>query len=302
MHVEELAPFEYKDVTYRRRFVDTGTRNALGHNLTELRAATDTSGNNPDENTPSVGFERHPDWQAHVHRYAYAGRVIDKLEPKSILDVGCGDLQLSFYLNKNRYRPPADATYYGLELRSTARWLDATVPTGGPRHRYKAHMNLVRCDIVQDDLAEVPDWPGQFDLVVSFETFEHVPVSYQQEFINRLFAWTRPGGTCLFSTPNAGVSRSAAENHTDPETGEIRERTYADKLAMAQTAGFTMEEAFGTFSAMGYLPEAVRDHYKNDPHWQRMKAWYDVSLFNCLIAVANPEHSNNALMVLKRPA
>jgi SAM-dependent methyltransferase len=301
MQIEELAPFVYEDVTYRRRFVDTGTRNDIGHNLTELRAASDAVGNDPDENTNSVGFERHPDWMGHLHRYAYTGRVIDKLQPKSILDVGCGDLQLTFYLNKNRYRPPQDCVYYGLELRATAAWLNSLTPAGGPKHRYKADMHLVKCDIVRDDLAQIPDFPGQFDLVVSYETAEHVPTAFQQEFINRLFQWTKPGGTCLFSTPNGGVSVSCAENHHDPVTGEEREIPYAKKLEMVRQAGFEFVEAFGTFSASKYLPEEVRNHYKTDPSWKRMKEWYDTSLYNCLIAVNNPEHSNNALMVLKRP-
>lgn len=301
MQVQELEPFSYKEVAYRRRFVDTGVTNSLGHNLTELRAAMDVAGNDPDENSNVAGFNRHPDWQAHAHRYAYAGRVIDRLKPASILDVGCGiPPQLPFYLNKNRYRPPADCHYWGLELRATVNNLNALSPWGGLLNRYKAHMHLVKGDIVTDDFSRVDEWSGRFDLVVSFESFEHVPVTYQQEFVNRLFAWTAPGATCLFSTPNGEISDSVAANHV--HDGEVRERTYADKLAMAAAAGFEFVEAFGTFGARKYLPTEIQEKYKTDPHWARLNDWYDKSLYNCLVAVANPEHANNALMVFKRPA
>src|SRR5690606_10091198 len=105
----------------------------------------------------------------------------------------------------------------------------------------------------------------------------------------------------LFSTPNAGVSISTAENHTGPD-GEIREWTYQDKLDLARQVGFTIEKTYGTFTGITYLPDDVRQKVQTDPMFVAMKEFFDVSLFNCVIATANPVHSNNSIFLMRRPA
>ena len=307
MITKDLPSLAYEGKTFRRQFADTGTKNDLDCNLTELRVASDATNNNPDENlgnnsVDSIGFTRHPDSWAHLLRYYYCGRILDKLEPASVLDVGCGELQLPWFLNKNRFKPKnPDMQYVGIELRSKEAWLAQQV-NDAPKFRYKAHMTLVRGDIVRDDFSPVPGWQaGGFDVTVSLETFEHVPRAYGPEFMRRLFTWTKPGGTCIFSTPNAGVSVSTAENHHGPD-GEVREWTYADKIELAKKAGFEIVETFGTFTGSTYLPDEVQAFIKSDPVWSKMKRFYDTSLFNCVVATAYPEHSNNSLFLMKRAA
>lgn len=286
--------------SYRRRFVDTGARNDLDCNLTELRAASDAAFGDPDPDSQTVGFVRHNDFFGHLLRYGYASNQLAKLKPLTILDVGCGDIQWPWYMHKNRYSTEVGAQYYGLELRATRDWLTATAPNGGLKHQFKCSMNLVRCDLVRDDLSAVPEWPGQFDMVVCYETFEHVPREHAPELMRRLFSWTKPGGTCLFSTPNAGVSRSTAENHLGPD-GVSREWTYDAKIALAREAGFAVHRTYGTFTGITYLPEEVQERVKTDPILKAMREFLDHSIFTAIIASPFPTHSNNSLFHLERP-
>ena len=301
--VQEQPRFvhEKSQQTFRRRFIDTGASNDLHCNLTELRAASDAGADNPDPDSQDVGFLRHNDFLGHLCRYFYASNQAKRLRPMTILDVGAGALQWPWFMHKNRFKFEDGAQYYALELRATANWLTATNHTGALKHQLKTDMHLVRCDLVRDDLSLIPEWPGQFDLVVCFETFEHVPRAEAPGMMQRLFNWTRPGGTCLFSTPNAGVSRSTAENHLE-EDGSSREWTYDAKLDLAAEAGFELEHTYGTFTSLSYMPEEFHNRMANDKLLQAMKAFLDINMFDCVIASAYPEHSNNALMHFKRPA
>ncbi len=270
-----------------RQFFELRSRgeNSLDSGLTELNAATSVD----------KGFMSHNDWVAHVARYGYAAKVIAREKVATILDYGCGSLQLPYYLWRNRTPPVED--YWGVDLRAQPGWLDAV--------GWNSPMALVRADLVLDDLDEVPGFPGEFDLVVCTEVLEHVPVACQEELIARLFSHTRPGGVCLFSTPNAGISDTTAENHLGPD-GRSRERSYADKLAMVQSVGFELEAAYGTFCGSrrvepllfgGLLPtdcpagEVLRAAKELLPH-----GWWTV-----VIAAAFPAQSNNALFKLRRP-
>jgi SAM-dependent methyltransferase len=150
------------------------------------------------------------------------------------------------------------------------------------------------------DFNEVRGWPGQFDLVVSFETFEHVPKSHGRQFMEKLFEWTRPGGTCLFSTPNAGVSDSTAENHIDPVTGESREWSYDDKIELVRDVGFDIEDTFGTFCGIRRLPPEVQNKLKHDPEWKKIKKFLTHSLLTCILSVPYPHLSNNSLFHMTR--
>lgn len=266
-----------------RNFFEVSRDNTENSNLTELCASTSVIDN---------GFVRHSDWLGHITRYAYALKMLEKHEPATLLDVGCGKMQMIHYFWRNRYRW-AGFKYWGIDLRATPAWYEDI--------GIKSDLNLVRMDIVNDTTDEIPTWPGQFDMTVSFEAFEHVPVTKQPEFMRRLFNWTKPGGLCLFSTPNAGVATTVADNHKDPETGEVRERTYEEKIALAEAAGFTIEDTFGVFCGYTRLPETFQEELERTRTLGRMKEFLDLNLFNTVISAGYPEEANNALFVMSRP-
>jgi len=257
----------------KRLFYNIRKKNESKSNLTELNAA----------DSADRGFLSHADWVSHIMRYGYAMKVIEKMKPKRILDVGCGNMNLPKFLWRNR--SSFHGQYVGIDLRAQEAWLESV-------GTWNASIALYRMDIVLDN----PSVFGKpFDVVVSFETFEHVPKNKQMEFLKRLYNWTAVGGVCLFSTPNANIARSTADNHIG-EDG-IRERTYKDKLRMAADVGFVIEKTFGTFCGSTRLPKK----FLKQPYIQVMKDFLLDSFFVSLLATGFPEQANNALFVLQKP-
>ena len=269
-----------------RKFVELNDENVNQCNLTELNASS----------AEEKGYHTHNDWLAHNDRYGYVWKnMTSRLKgAKSVLDVGCGNLQLPHFLWRNRCKMTEGFHYWGLELRATERW----VPNAD--EHWQVPITLVKTDFMLDDLTAVEGWPGQFDVVVSFEVMEHLPREMGREYLKKLFQWTAPGGSCFFSTPNAGVSDSTAENHIGPD-GVSREWSYDDKMALVNEIGFHVVDTFGTFCGTTHLPEDVQERIKSDPFLAKIKKYHTHSRFTTFMAVNYPEHSNNALMHLERP-
>jgi 2-polyprenyl-3-methyl-5-hydroxy-6-metoxy-1,4-benzoquinol methylase len=268
-----------------RRFFELSKTNDNDCNLTELNAAQ------------AVGrlYVTHNDWLGHVNRWAYIWKQLTTgtcRDSVSILDAGCGNMNLTEFLWRNRC--PAKFEYWGLELRATPNWLPAEDT------HWQIPINLVKMDMLDDDPTKCEGWPGQFDVVVNLEVFEHLPRERAPELVEKLFQWTKPGGTCFFSTPNAGVSDSTADNHIGPD-GVSREWTYDDKLALVKRVGFEVVDTYGVFCGVTHLPEDVRARFKTDPLLAQAKKFLSHAAFTTIVSCAYPAHSNNALFHLKRP-
>lgn len=271
--------------------IRTQADNELDCNLTELNATQ----------AVDKGYMSHNDWLAHCTRYAYVQKwLLKQKDPVTILDVGCGDLQLPRYFWRNRTPVANIASYWGLELRAKKAWMDSL--------GFKVPVNVIQLDLIRDNPRAINDrledgqmeWPEQFDCVVCFETFEHVPRDCAPELMDSLFGWTKPGGKCFFSTPNAGVSDSTADNHKDAD-GQSREWTYGDKIDCATNAGFRVDDTFGTFCGTTRLPAEVQERFKTDPELAKIKKYLHHAWFTCMMAAPYPEHSNNALFDMTRP-
>lgn len=251
-------------------YAEISKGNRSKSNLTELNATDQLDS----------GFMSHNDWVAHGIRYGYVAKTIAKEKPLTVLDVGCGRFPLLNYLWKNRSVDAFD--YVGLDLRARPEWFEHL-------SWKKGHVYLVRMDLVLDDVA----FPAS-DLVVCTEVFEHVPADKQPLFMKRLYKWTADGGTCIFSTPNAGVSDSTAENHKD-ENGQSREMSYKDKLNLAKSVGFKVQATYGTFIAKRRIP----DEYWTETTLKAVE-YLPNAFFTCLAAASYPAESNNSLFVLKK--
>ena len=102
-----------------RNFFELTTDNASECNLTELNAAE----------TVDSGFVSHNDWLSHVNRYAYVMKRLLKSDTSSLLDVGCGRMQLPYFLWKNRARPQNQEFAYRWQLGWTKKESEQFVDT-----------------------------------------------------------------------------------------------------------------------------------------------------------------------------
>ena len=149
----------------------------------------------------------------HVARYRFA---LDQCRHKRVLDIACGTGYGSAMIRKAGARSVVGA--------------DVSLPAlAFGRDRY-------RLSGVAADGGSLPFPDGAFEIVVSFETLEHVrdPSGFLRE-IHRVL---QPGGRLLLSTPNADLSDGSNPYHLvefAPE--ELR-------IALAD-AGFRVERSLG---------------------------------------------------------
>ena len=125
-------------------------------------------------------------WE-HLHRYRFAARFV---VGKSVLDVASGEGYGTFALLK-----AGASSVVGVDRSAEA--------CEHARRKY-------RVDARSGDAQEIPLPDDAVEVVVSFETIEHVadPVAFLDECRRVL----RPGGTLIISTPNATVYSALVAN------------------------------------------------------------------------------------------
>lgn len=123
------------------------------------------------------------DWLAHQSRYLFAAAHV---ADRDVLDIACGTGYGSAVLARYGARQVT-----GVDLSESA------LEEG---RRLHAHP---RVRLLQGDAFE-PPVEGPFDLVVSFETIEHVPAP--DKLLDVLTRLVAPSGTFICSTPNRAVT------------------------------------------------------------------------------------------------
>ena len=119
-------------------------------------------------------------------------------EPRRILELGCGDGNLSCLLGQ-RF-PTAD-----LHLVDLSGQLLAVC-----RQRLQA---MERVELEQADFGRVDYPPGSFDLVASCIAIHHLPDAGKRELYRRARRWLRPGGRLVVADQFAGGSPAVSERH-----------------------------------------------------------------------------------------
>ncbi|MGA9351657.1 MAG: methyltransferase domain-containing protein, partial [Anaerolineae bacterium] len=149
----------------------------------------------------------------HIVRYLFATRFVGG---KRVLDVASG-------------------VGYGADLLSSAGGAEVVALDRSPEAvRYgKKHHSGFRPTYVLGDVQSLPFQNAQFDVVVSFETIEHV--SDYQRFLAEVKRALRPDGLFIVSTPNRGVYVEGNPFHTKEFTFDEFEEALAGHFRYVKT-------------------------------------------------------------------
>jgi len=149
----------------------------------------------------------------HVVRYLFAARFV---RGKQVLDMASG-------------------VGYGADLLRSAGAAEVlALDRSAEAIEYgKKHHSKSRPAYVVGDVESLPLRSGQFDVVVSFETIEHV--SDYQRFLTEVKRALRPDGLFIVSTPNRGVYVEGNPFHTKEFTFDEFEEALAGHFRYVKT-------------------------------------------------------------------
>jgi SAM-dependent methyltransferase len=158
-------------------------------------------------------------WYEHWHRYHFAAKLVSDAE---VLDVACG-------------------AGYGSALlaRRAKHVLGADISAETIEHARSTYAALTNLEFRQADCAALPFAAGSFDVVVSFETVEHIEA--QEKFLDEVRRVLRPDGLVILSSPNK-LEYSERRGFTNPY--HVRE-LYRDELTAFLVSRFPHIQWFG---------------------------------------------------------
>ncbi len=119
-------------------------------------------------------------WYEHWHRYHY---VLPLVTSKNVLDVACGEGYGSALMSRHA------AAVHGVDI--------STEAIAHGRNAYADRSNL---EFVEASCTQLPFEAAKFDVVVSFETIEHI--HEQAAFLDEVRRVLKPEGVLILSCPN----------------------------------------------------------------------------------------------------
>lgn len=176
-----------------------------------------TGVNPPEQTGERLDPAAHPGeiLQEHAGRYVFAARYCSG---KQVLDVASGLGYGTDYLRKSGANP------IGLEI-------------DGQSVEYSKY-NFPSCTFMQGNAERMPDsWSRTFDVVVSFETIEHL--KEPGNFLKEVFRCLRPGGLFICSTPNKSLYLFDGHNRF-----HVKEFYFGEFLRFIENS-FRVRQVFG---------------------------------------------------------
>lgn len=157
----------------------------------------------------------------HLARYAFAGSFV---QGKDVLDVACG-------------------TGYGSSaLAETAKSVIGVDLSEEAVAHAKANFSKANLEFRNGDCSKLDFRPGQFDVIVSFETIEHLEEKGRLAFLSSLEKYLKPEGKLLLSTPNKIITSP----YTDKPLNRFHVLEFTrDTLRKEIEAKFRIEKWYG---------------------------------------------------------
>lgn len=158
-------------------------------------------------------------WYEHWHRYHFVAPMVAGRE---VLDIACGEGYGSALLARHAARVT------GADIAPTA--------IAHAQTRYASRPNL---DFREADCSALPFADASFDVVVSFETLEHIAA--QEAFLDEIRRVLRPGGLAVLSCPNKAEYSDQRDHINEFHYREL----YRDEFASLIGARFAHTMWFG---------------------------------------------------------
>ncbi len=186
-------------------------------------------------------------WVEHWHRYHFAARWAAH---HAVLDVACGEGYGSALLAAS-----GATRVTGVDLSPQA-----------IRHARSEYLGVPNLDFIEASCTKMPFADASFDLVVSFETLEHIEP--QREFLEEIARVLRPDGLLLLSCPNkleySDKRQFANEFHVKELYREELQQLVSERFPEMQWYGqrpsfFSVIAPEGTEAAAGDLREVTED-------------------------------------------
>ncbi|SDQ88578.1 methyltransferase domain-containing protein [Pseudoxanthomonas sp. CF125] len=161
----------------------------------------------------------------HLHRYAWCSRLVEGLD---VLDMASGE------------------GYGSAMLARTARSvIGVDVSHEAIGHAAEAYQDVKNLSFVCGDATDIPLPDSSVDVVVSFETIEHL--FGQEEMILGIRRVLRPGGFLVISSPNKKVYSEQSGHHNEFHVKEL----YFEELNQLLVRHFDKVTYFGHRLAVG---------------------------------------------------
>jgi len=158
-------------------------------------------------------------WYEHWHRYHFVAPLV---AGRDVLDIACGEGYGSALMARHAARVT------GGDISPTA--------IAHARTHYAGRANL---DFREADCAALPFADGSFDVVVSFETLEHIEA--QEAFLGEIRRVLRPGGFVAISCPNKAEYSDKRDHVNEFHVREL----YRDELAALMKMHFPQAAWYG---------------------------------------------------------
>lgn len=166
----------------------------------------------------------------HLRRYLFAQQYVAE---RYVLEIACG-------------------TGYGADILRRGHAQEVfSLDISLPALRYAQHLQPVGSYACADAL-DLPLGQQSFDVIISFETLEHLP--NPQRFLHEALRVLRPGGMLILSTPNRAVVSPGSTTPFSPY--HSFEPTLEELRSLLTTSGWQIEALHGMMHSPAAAPLA----------------------------------------------